>query len=77
MMDERNSLFTDQTFARAIEFVWREAELLDRRDYRAWLEMWDPKGHYVVPIDPQTADYASTLNYAYDDHHMRGCACSA
>ena len=71
MMDERNALFTDQTLARAIAFIWREAELLDRRDYRAWLDMWDPKGHYVVPIDPRTTDYASTLNYAYDDHHMR------
>lgn len=71
MMDDRNVLFTHQTFARAIEFIWREAELLDRRDYRAWLELWDPKGIYVVPIDPDTTDYASTLNYALDDQHMR------
>lgn len=71
MMDDRNALFSDQTFARAIEFIWREAELLDRRDYRAWLELWDPKGFYVVPINPETTDFASTLNYAYDDQHMR------
>jgi 3-phenylpropionate/cinnamic acid dioxygenase small subunit len=70
-MDERNVLFSEQTFASAIEFVWREAELLDRRDYRAWLGLWDPKGMYVVPIDPGTTDYAATLNYAYDDEHMR------
>src|SRR5215470_13346805 len=71
MMDDRNALFSQQAAARAIEFIWREAELLDRRDYRAWLEMWDPKGIYVVPIDPDTTDYASTLNYAFDDQHMR------
>jgi 3-phenylpropionate/cinnamic acid dioxygenase small subunit len=71
MMDDRNALFSDQTFAHAIEFVWREAELLDRRDYRAWLELWDPKGIYVVPIDPDTTDYEATLNYAFDDQHMR------
>lgn len=71
MMDDRNALLTNQTFARAVEFIWREAELLDRRDYRAWLELWDPKGHYVVPIDPDTTDFAATLNYAYDDQHMR------
>jgi 3-phenylpropionate/cinnamic acid dioxygenase small subunit len=71
MMDDRNAVFSDQTFARAIEFIWREAELLDRRDYQAWLEMWDPKGIYVVPIDPTTTDYAATLNYAFDDKHMR------
>ena len=71
MMDDHNALFSHQTFARAIEFIWGEAELLDRRDYGAWLELWDLKGFYVVPIDPDTTDYASTLNYAYDDHDMR------
>lgn len=71
MMDDHNALFSDQTFARAIEFIWREAELLDRRDYRAWLELWDPNGIYVVPIDPDTTDYEATLNYAFDDQHMR------
>ncbi|TCK34474.1 3-phenylpropionate/cinnamic acid dioxygenase small subunit [Paraburkholderia sp. BL8N3] len=71
MMDNLNALFSQQTFARAIEFIWREAELLDRRDYRAWLDLWEPSGFYVVPIDPNTTDFAATLNYAYDDHDMR------
>ena len=71
MMDDRNALFSQQTLARAIEFIWREAEMLDRRDYRAWLELWDASGFYVVPIDPQATDFAATLNYAYDDQHMR------
>ncbi|BDC38191.1 aromatic-ring-hydroxylating dioxygenase subunit beta [Paraburkholderia terrae] len=70
-MDDRNALFSQQTLARAIEFIWREAEMLDRRDYRAWLELWDASGFYVVPIDPQATDFAATLNYAYDDQHMR------
>ncbi|MFM0325957.1 aromatic-ring-hydroxylating dioxygenase subunit beta [Caballeronia glebae] len=71
MMDDRNALFSQRTFAGAIEFIWREAELLDGRDYRAWLELWDPEGFYVVPIDPNATDFAATLNYAYDDRHMR------
>ena len=71
MMDDCNALFSSQTFARAIEFVWREAEMLDRRDYRGWLDLWDPAGCYVVPIDPDTTDHAATLNYVYDDHDMR------
>ncbi|WP_425495742.1 aromatic-ring-hydroxylating dioxygenase subunit beta [Paraburkholderia hayleyella] len=70
-MNERNAFFSHSTFARAIEFIWHEAELLDRRDYHAWLELWEPKGFYVVPINPETSDFASTLNYAYDDPHMR------
>jgi len=71
MMDDRNALFSQQSFARAVEFIWREAEMLDRRDYRAWLDLWDPTGFYVVPIDPATTDYAASLNYAYDDQDMR------
>ncbi|WP_250515138.1 aromatic-ring-hydroxylating dioxygenase subunit beta [Caballeronia sp. INDeC2] len=71
MMDDRNALFSQHTLARAIEFIWREADMLDRRDYRAWLDLWDPNGFYVVPIDPNATDFAATLNYAYDDQHMR------
>ncbi|RDJ99661.1 aromatic-ring-hydroxylating dioxygenase subunit beta [Paraburkholderia lacunae] len=71
MMDNRNTLFSQQTFAGAVELIWREAELLDRKDYREWLSLWDPAGFYVVPIDPQASDFAATLNYAYDDQDMR------
>ncbi|MFM0248352.1 aromatic-ring-hydroxylating dioxygenase subunit beta [Paraburkholderia sediminicola] len=71
MMDTKNTLFSQQTFAGAIELIWREAELLDRKDYREWLSLWDPAGFYVVPIDPDITDFAATLNYAYDDQDMR------
>ena len=56
---------------RAIAFIWREAELLDNKDYDAWGALWAEDGHYVVPIDPDTDDFESQLNYAYDDARMR------
>jgi 3-phenylpropionate/cinnamic acid dioxygenase small subunit len=71
MMDDRNVLNSQEIFTRAVQFIWREAEMLDRREYIAWLDLWDPQGHYVVPIDPNATDFAATLNYAYDDQHMR------
>ncbi|WP_027819161.1 aromatic-ring-hydroxylating dioxygenase subunit beta [Paraburkholderia bannensis] len=71
MMDDRNKLMSQDTFSRAVRFIWREAEMLDRREYREWLQLWDPEGFYVVPIDPATTDFAATLNYAYDDQEMR------
>jgi 3-phenylpropionate/cinnamic acid dioxygenase small subunit len=71
MMDDRNTLFSQKTFAGAIELIWREAELLDRKQYDQWLTLWDPSGHYVVPIEHDTTDFAATLNYAYDDQDMR------
>ncbi|NUO85557.1 MAG: hypothetical protein HOQ33_06580 [Cupriavidus sp.] len=55
----------------AAGFIWREAELLDRKDYRQWAALWSESGHYVVPIDPDSTDFAATLNYAYDDARMR------
>lgn len=55
----------------AIAFIWQEAELLDRKDYAAWGKLWSEDGLYIVPIDPDTTDYASVLNYAYDDARMR------
>lgn len=58
-------------FGRAIAFIWQEAELLDRKDYAAWEALWSEEGHYVIPIDPDTTDFAATLNYAYDDARMR------
>lgn len=56
--------------AAAVEFIWREATLLDRKDYQAWLALWDPAGKYVVPIEPETTDFEATLNYVYDDQAM-------
>ncbi|MDQ1195433.1 aromatic-ring-hydroxylating dioxygenase subunit beta [Agrobacterium sp. SORGH_AS 787] len=55
----------------AIEFLWAEADILDKPDYDRWLQLWNGDGHYVIPIDPETEDFASTLNVAYDDAQMR------
>lgn len=54
-----------------VEFIWQEADLLDQKDYKTWLSLWDDAGLYIVPIDRTTHDYAATLNYAYDDAAMR------
>ena len=56
----------------AAEFVWREADLLDRYDYKPWLAMWTEGGLYVIPIERDAGiDYADALNIAYDDAEMR------
>lgn len=57
--------------AKAIEFIWREAELLDRKDYAQWSGLWSEEGIYVVPIDAEGDDFAASLNYAFDDARMR------
>ncbi|MDA3644996.1 hypothetical protein LZ318_03555 [Saccharopolyspora indica] len=62
---------TDPRVVRAIELIWREAELLDRKDYTAWNGLYSDDGLYIIPIDPHTDDFANTLNMVYDDARMR------
>jgi 3-phenylpropionate/cinnamic acid dioxygenase small subunit len=59
------------TLQSAVEFIWREADLLDARDYEGWLRLWTADGLYIIPIDRDAADYAASLNIAYDDGPMR------
>lgn len=55
----------------ASEFLWTEADMLDRRAYDDWLNIWADDGLYIVPIERNAEDYADVLNYAYDDAKMR------
>lgn len=61
---------SSQTLSAAIELIWREATLLDRKQYGDWLELWEPSGWYIVPIDPDEVNFEDSLNYVYDDHNM-------
>ncbi len=62
---------THVTLQSAVEFIWREADLLDRRDYEQWLRLWSPTGLYIIPIERDVTDHANALNLAYDDAQMR------
>lgn len=63
--------FSDTRVLRAIELVWKEAAALDAKDYPGWEAMFSDDGHYIIPIDPETTDFASSLNMIYDDKRMR------
>lgn len=52
-------------------FIWTEADMLDHAEYQAWLNLWEQSGVYIIPIDPLQRDYENSLNYAYDNDHMR------
>lgn len=52
-------------------FIWQEADMLDHGDFAEWLDLWTENATYIIPIDPLETDFENTLNYAYDDHHMR------
>jgi len=56
---------------RAIELAWREADLLDRKAYHEWLELYPDDGIYVIPIDRDAESFDDVLNMVYDDDRMR------
>lgn len=60
-----------ETFNQVSAFVSYEADLLDHKGYREWLDLWAPDGYYIVPIDVHSEEYEDTLNFAYDDADMR------
>ncbi|MEU6657664.1 aromatic-ring-hydroxylating dioxygenase subunit beta [Streptomyces sp. NPDC046821] len=62
---------SDPRVIRAIQLVWHEADLLDRKQYEEWQDLYADDASYVVPIDPETEDFANTLNMVYDDARMR------
>lgn len=64
-------VFTDPRVLRAIQLVWQEAALLDAKDYHTWESLYTDDALYVVPIDPDTDDFAASLNMVYDDKRMR------
>lgn len=61
----------DPRVIRAVALVWHEADLLDRKQYEDWQALYAEDAHYIVPIDPETEDFANTLNMVYDDARMR------
>lgn len=71
LLTQQNSTLSDARVLRAIELIWKEAALLDAKDYPGWEELFTDDAHYIVPIDPDTEDYSSSLNMIYDDKRMR------
>jgi len=59
------------TLADATAFMWMEADLLDRLDYKPWLRLWSAEGKYIIPTERNLADYAEVLNIVYDGQEMR------
>ncbi|MFT4940397.1 MAG: 3-phenylpropionate/cinnamic acid dioxygenase small subunit [Paraglaciecola sp.] len=60
-----------QLLADVTAFLNTEADMLDHKEYKQWLDLWVESGLYIVPVDHGATDYANTLNVAYDDNHMR------
>ena len=58
-----------QTYFAAVEFLNREAELLDDNRIRDWFELLDPEVDYRVPIRV-TRERAAGPGFSYEGWHM-------
>ncbi|WP_068095096.1 aromatic-ring-hydroxylating dioxygenase subunit beta [Novosphingobium rosa] len=59
------------TLDEATRFIWAEADLLDRLDYKPWLPLWTQDGRYTIPVEHDADDFENQLNVAHDDAAMR------
>lgn len=62
---------TAPTLEEAIAFIWAEADVLDRLDYKAWLPLWTDEGRYIIPTERGIDDHDDRLNIVNDDAGMR------
>lgn len=62
---------TAPTLEEAIAFIWAEADVLDRLDYKAWLPLWTDEGRYIIPTERGVDDHDDRLNIVNDDAEMR------
>lgn len=69
-MTEMSKIDSRALLAQVAEFLWAEADLLDRKDYDVWLDLWQGSGFYTLPIG-DTEDFANALNLCHDDAKMR------
>jgi hypothetical protein len=53
--------------ARCTDFLYTEADLLDRHEFEQWLELFTPDAEYWLPIDTSRAEPHNGLNLIYDD----------
>ena len=53
-------------------FLYREADLLDRREFEAWYDLFTEDGLYWVPIGDDADDPARAVSVAFDDHRRLG-----
>jgi len=69
--DRQGAATTAPTFEEAIAFIWAEADLLDRLDYKKWLPLWTEEGRYIIPTERNVEDFDDSLNILNDDAEMR------
>lgn len=56
-----------QLYYLAVQFLYREAKLLDDRQFDPWLQLFHPQGYYWIPREVNQADPLETVSIIYED----------
>ena len=56
--------------AEAEDFLIRQSEFLDTRDFASWYRLFLPEGHYWIPLKPEDTDPETQLSVMYDDRAL-------
>lgn len=59
----------------AEDFLFRQAEYLDSRDFEAWLSLFTPDGSYWIPHRPTDTDPERQMSFMFDDLPMMTARC--
>jgi 3-phenylpropionate/cinnamic acid dioxygenase small subunit len=66
-------MVSDTDYARAVEFLHREARLADEARYAEWLDLWTDDGVYWVPATTHPAATPDThISHIYDNRSRLG-----
>lgn len=59
----------------AEDFLYRQAEYLDTRDYEAWIDLFTPDATYWIPARPGDTDPKTQLSFLFDDVPSMAARC--
>lgn len=69
--DEQNHTISADNYLAICQFIYRETELLDRRDWHQWLDLFTEDGLYWAPATPEQPDGLNHVSLIFDDTLLR------
>ena len=70
MTDEKKSAITVSTQQNVEQFLYKQADILDQRDWDAWLDLFTKDGKYWMPAKPDQETGEGVPNIFYEDRYL-------
>ena len=69
--DEQNATVSADDYLAISQFIYRETDLLDCRDWHQWLDLFTEDGLYWAPAAPEQLDGLNHVSLIFDDTLLR------